>query len=320
MGMLIDGKWTLDDVARTDPQGRFVRRPSDFRSRVTADGRSGFRAEAGRYHLYVSLACPWAHRTIIMRKLKGLEEAISLSVVDYLLGPDGWSFGDAGGPFADPVHGARLLRELYVKAQPGCTSRVTVPVLWDKRTGTIVNNESAEILRMLDTEFDACAGNRTSYVPPDLKARVDETIAANFHSINNGVYRTGFAKSQLAYDEAGTELFAALDRCEALLGRRRYLCGDRITEADWCLFTTLIRFDAVYVTHFKCNLRRIVDYPHLGNYLRELYQLPGVAETVNFTHIKHHYFRSHTHINPLGIVPQGPLLDLDQPHDRNRSY
>ncbi len=320
MGMLIEGKWVLDDVARTDAQGRFLRRESAFRSRVTADGSSGFKAEAGRYHLYVSLACPWAHRTILMRKLKGLEHALSLSVVDYLLGPEGWSFSEAAGAFPDPVNGARLLREIYLKAQPGCTSRVTVPVLWDRRTGTIVNNESAEILRMLDTEFDACAGNKTSYVPADLKTRVDETIAANFRSINNGVYRAGFAKSQLAYDEAVTELFAALDRCEALLGRQRYLCGDRLTEADWCLFTTLIRFDAVYVTHFKCNLRRIVDYPNLWNYLRELYQVPGVAETVDFTHIKHHYFRSHLHINPLGIVPQGPVLDFDRPHDRNRPF
>jgi putative glutathione S-transferase len=318
MGRLIEGAWTKDDVVRTDAKGRFVRSDSVFRDWVTADGRSGYAAEAGRYHLYVSLACPWAHRTLIVRNLRGLDRAISLSVVDYFLGPEGWHFSDAPGAIPDPVHGARLLREVYVKASPGYTGRVTVPVLWDKRTGTIVNNESREIVRMFDTAFDAYAREGTGFLPAGREAEVDATIDANYAPINNGVYRAGFARSQEAYDEAVTELFAALDRCEAVLARRRYLCGDRITEADWCLFTTLVRFDAVYHTHFKCNLRRIADYPNLGNYLKDLYQVPGVAETVDFTHIKGHYFRSHTSINPSGIVPNGPLLDLATPHDRDR--
>jgi glutathionyl-hydroquinone reductase len=321
MGMLVDGKWQTDDVRYTDTSGRFVRRETTFRHWITADGRSGFPAEAGRYHLYVSLACPWAHRTLIMRALKGLEDAISLSVVDYHLGPDGWHFSDRPGAVPDTVLGTRFLREVYLKADPAYTGRVSVPVLWDTNQATIVNNESREILRMLDTEFDAVAKNPERFLPAGRKAEVDAMIDANYTSINNGVYRTGFARTQAAYDEAVKEVFTGLNRCEALLERQRYLCGERITEADWCLFTTLVRFDAVYVTHFKCNLRRIVDYSNLWNYLKDLYQVPGVAETVNFEHIKGHYFGSHLFLNPTGIVPIGPRLDLGEPHDRaKRSY
>jgi putative glutathione S-transferase len=320
MGKFDQGQWIKDDVAPADTQGRFQRARSVFRDWVSADGRTGFPAEASRYHLYVSLACPWAHRTLILRKLKGLEEAISLSVVDYLLGPEGWHFSDAPGAIPDTVAGARLLRELYLKANPAYTGRVTVPVLWDKRQGALVNNESRDIIRMFDEEFDAVARNPVSYAPADLKAQVDAMIDANYEPINNGVYRCGFAKTQAAYDEAVTDLFAGLDRCEALLAGQRYLCGDRVTEADWCLFTTLVRFDAVYVAHFKCNLRRVADYPNLSHYLKDLYQTPGVAETVDFGHIKGHYFRSHLGINPSGIVPRGPVLSLDGPHDRARRY
>lgn len=319
MGMLIDGKWHVDDPARTDAAGRFVRRETTFRDWVTADGSSGFPAEAGRYHLYVSYACPWAHRTLILRKLKGLEQAVSLSVVNAHLGEDGWSFEDGPGVIPDTVNGARFLREVYLKARPDYTGRVSVPVLWDKHTGTIVNNESREIARMFDTAFDGLATNRVDYLPPEWRAEVDAMIDRNQAEINNGVYRCGFAKSQPAYDEAVAVLFRALDRCEALLERRRYLCGNRITEADWCLFPTLVRFDPVYVTHFKCNLRRLVDYPSLWAYTRELYQVPGVAETVNLDHIKRHYFGSHRFINPTGIVPVGPELDFTAPHGRNQA-
>jgi putative glutathione S-transferase len=318
---MIEGKWHQDDPARTDKTGRFVRRDTTFRQQVTADGSSGFRAEPGRYHLYVSLACPWAHRTLILRALLGLERALPVSVVHYHLGDDGWSFADGPGVVPDTVHGTRLLREVYLKARQDYTGRVSVPVLWDKQTGTIVNNESREIVRMFDLEFGALTGKRAAYLPAERKAEVDATIERNQAEINNGVYRCGFSKSQPAYDEAVAVLFGGLDRCEALLGRERYLCGDRITEADWCLFPTLVRFDPVYVTHFKCNVRRLVDYPNLWNYTKELYQVPGVAETVNLEHIKKHYFGSHLFINPTGIVPAGPLIDFSAPHDRaQRKY
>ncbi len=318
MGMLVEGQWQVDDPNRTDASGRFVRRETTFRHWLSADGSTGFKAEPGRYHLYVSLACPWAHRTVIMRKLKGLEEAVSLSVVDLLLGTDGWQFTTAPGAIPDSVNGARFLREIYLKAKPDFTGRVSVPVLWDKARGTIVNNESREIMRMLDVECDAFARSGVSYAPPELRPQIDATIDALFGSVNNGVYRAGFSRTQAAYDEAVTELFRTLERYEQLLGRQRYVCGNRLTEADWCFFTTLVRFDAVYATHFKCNVKRIVDFPNLWAYLRDLYQTPGVKETVNFEHIKGHYFQSHRFINPFGIVPQGPLLNFDQPHGRDR--
>ncbi|HET7479373.1 MAG TPA: glutathione S-transferase family protein, partial [Rubrobacteraceae bacterium] len=274
--------------------------------------------EAGRYHLYIAWACPWAHRTAIMRKLKGLEDAIGLSAVGSFMGDDGWAFYDEPGVIPDTVNGAHYLREVYAKADPEYTGRVTTPVLWDKETGTIVNNESREIIRMLDTEFGEFSTTGADYCPDGLRDEIDAIITAIYEPINNGVYRSGFATSQEAYEEAVTELFDALDYWEGVLSERRYLCGGRITEADWCMFPTLVRFDAVYHGHFKCNLRRIVDYPNLWGYLRDLYQQPGVAETVNMEHIKKHYYRSHESINPTRIVPKGPILDFSGTHGRDR--
>jgi putative glutathione S-transferase len=318
MGMLVDGVWHTDwyDTAQTD--GRFVRRESAFRDWVTADGASGFKAEPGRYHLYVSLACPWAHRTVIFRALKGLEDAISLSVVDPLMGDDGWAFSDRPGCVPDTVNGARYLREIYVKARPDYTGRVTVPVLWDKHREIIVSNESSEIIRMFNRAFDGHGRADLDFCPPPLEPEIDAVNAVVFDRVNNGVYKAGFATRQAPYEVAVTELFKTLDELEVRLGRQRYLVGDRITEADWRLFTTLVRFDPVYHGHFKCNLRRLIDYRNLWNYTRELYQIPGVAETVNLDHIKRHYYMSHRTINPTGIVPKGPIIDMTAPHDRAR--
>ena len=297
--------------------GRFVRNESSFRDWVRADGSTRFAPEAGRYHLYVSLACPWAHRTLIFRKLKGLEHAISLSVVDPYMGINGWEFGNSEGCIPDTVNDAKFLHQIYTKAEPRYSGRVTVPVLWDREHATIVNNESSEIIRMFNSEFDAVASNpELDFHPEELSDEIDATNAFVYPNVNNGVYRCGFATTQEAYEEAFGELFRTLDELERRLGSQRYLVGDRITEADWRLFTTLVRFDAVYVGHFKCNLRRIADMPNLHGYLRELYQVPGVAETVNMTHIKRHYYESHRTINPTGIVPVGPELDLDAPHGR----
>ena len=302
--------------AETDERGRFVRQASHFRATVTADGSSGFRAEPGRYHLYVSLACPWAHRTIIVRRLKKLEDVISMSVVDPVRDERGWAFteGPAHGP--DPVNGFAFLSEAYVASDPGFHGRVTVPALWDRETGQIVNNESPEILRMLNSEFDAWGDASLDLYPAALRDEIDVVNDVVYRTVNNGVYRAGFATTQEAYEEAFDALFATLDDLDVRLSGRRYLMGDRFTEADWRLFTTLVRFDTVYALHFKCNLRRIVDYPSLWPYLRDLYQVPGVAETVNFDHIKRHYYVTHTSINPTGIVPKGPALDLTQPHGR----
>ncbi len=317
MGLLINGEWSADWY-KSDLRGRFVRPETQFRKRVTADGSSGFKAESGRYHLYVSLACPWAHRTLIMRKLKRLEAAVSVSIVDPIMGEDGWRFSNGPGCVPDSINGAEFLRDIYLKAQTDYTGRVTVPVLWDRRTATIVNNESLEIMRMLDTQFNAVGDDSVDFYPTALQRRIDATIERIYAPINNGVYRAGFATAQSAYENAVTELFDALDDCEGVLAKQRFLCGDVITEADWCLFTTLVRFDAVYVGHFKCNLRRLVDYPHLWGYVKELYQLPGVANTCNFDHIKRHYYESHTMINPTGIVPKGPIIDFNETHDRDR--
>jgi glutathionyl-hydroquinone reductase len=315
-GMMVEGEWkTEGQWQNTD--GRFVRSTTSFRSWISADS-GGFPAEAGRYHLYLAWACPWAHRTAIMRKLKGLEGTIGLSAVGSFMGENGWAFYDEPGVIPDSVNDAFYLREVYAKADPGYTGRVTTPVLWDKETETIVNNESREIIRMLDTEFGEFTTTDAGFYPADLREEIDVTIDAIYEPINNGVYRSGFATNQEAYEEAVTEIFDALDRWESVLGERRYLCGDRITEADWCLFPTLVRFDAVYHTHFKCNLRRIVDYPNLWGYLRELYEQPGVAETVRMDHIKRHYYRSHESVNPTRIVPKGPILDFTEPHDRRR--
>jgi putative glutathione S-transferase len=296
-------------------RGAFVRQRSAFRDRVTADGSSGLEATAGRYHLYVSLACPWAHRAMIVRELKGLQEAIGMTVVDPLRDELGWRF-EADRP--DPLNGWTYLSEGYVASDPTFSGRVTVPVLWDTETGRIVNNESAEIIEMLNAEWDAVAANpEIDLWPDDLREELTDLNAWIYDEVNNGVYKSGFATTQEAYEAAVLPLFAALERLEEHLTTRRYLAGaPHPTLADWRLFTTLVRFDAVYVTHFKCNLRRIADFPALQGYLRDLYQQPGVAATVDFDHIKRHYFMTHGSINPHRVVPAGPILDLDAPHGR----
>ncbi|UCF68195.1 MAG: glutathione S-transferase family protein [Acidobacteriota bacterium] len=300
----------------TDRRGSFVRQESRFRQWVTADGSSDYPAERGRYHLYVSLACPWAHRTMIFRKLKKLEDVISLSIVDPVRDERGWAFHEG---FEDPVNGFRFLADAYRATEPDFDLRVTVPVLWDKQRGRIVNNESSEIIRMLNSAFDGVGADESVELYPEpLREEIDRVNSWVYDNVNNGVYRCGFATSQEAYDEAFDALFKALDKLDGRLGRQRYLVGSQLTEADWRLFTTLVRFDAVYVTHFKCNLKRIVDYENLWPYLRELYQQPGIAETVNFDHIKRHYFITHTRLNPCGIVPKGPALDFTAPHGRER--
>ena len=320
MGLLIDGIWH-DRWYDTDKTGgRFVRSDSAFRGWVTADGSSGFKAESGRYHLYVSLACPWAHRTLIFRKLKGLEPHVSLSVVDWLMAENGWAFSERPGCIPDSVNGARFLHEVYAKAKPGYTGRVTVPVLWDKATGSIVSNESSEIIRMFNSAFDVLPGVEAGldFYPKGLRREIDAINAIVYDRVNNGVYKAGFATTQEAYEEAVGPLFETLEWLDARLERSRYLCGDRPTEADVRLLPTLLRFDLVYYAHFKCNLRRLADYPNLWGFTRELYQRPGVAGTVNVAHIKGHYYQSHRKINPTGIVPAGPLVDFAAPHDRAR--
>lgn len=327
MGLLVKGKWQDKwyDTGKTG--GRFVRQDAAFRNWVTPDGaagptgEAGFKAEAGRYHLYVSLACPWAHRTLIFRKLKGLDDKIGLTIVDPLMLEEGWTIkGNFPGAIPDTVNGKTRMHEIYSLAKPDYTGRVTVPVLWDKQRKTIVANESADIIRMLNSAFNNIEGVNAAldFYPEPLRAEIDSINAAVYDRVNNGVYKTGFATTQEAYEEAFDNLFAELDTLEARLSSQRYLVGNAITEADWRLFTTLIRFDAVYFGHFKCNLRRISDYPNLSNYLRDLYQAPGIAETVNLDHIKHHYYASHRNINPTGIVPKGPALDFAAPHDRAR--
>lgn len=316
MGLLVDGVWRQEDVFPTDASGRFTRAPSPLRNWVTADGAAGptgsggFKAELGRYHLYVSLACPWAHRTLIFRALKGLQDMVGLSVVNWYMGKDGWSFAEGRDVIADPIHHAELLQQVYTASDKAYTGRVTVPVLWDKETSAIVNNESSDIIRMFNTAFDGVGALPGDYYPQDLRVDIDALNTRIYDTVNNGIYKSGFARSQAAYDDAVTTLFASLDWLEQMLSTRRWLLGDRLTEADWRLFTTLIRFDPVYVGHFKCNIRRIADYPHLSRYLKDLYHQPLIAETVNIFHIKHHYYESHPQLNPSGIVPVGPLLDL----------
>ncbi len=304
MGLLIDGQWHQEDYRR-DAQGGFVRDDTLFHGQVRSEGP--FLPEAGRYHLYVGLACPWAHRTLIMRALRGLEEAIPVTAVDPWMGPDGWFFSENE---PDPVLGARFLREVYTAAVPRYTGRVTVPLLWDRRTGTIVNNESRQIMRMLDHDFAPLATREGDYCPPGLRDRVEETLDAIYQPINNGVYRAGFAFTQEAHEAAIGELFAALEHWEGVLAGQRFLCGDRLTEADIALFTTLFRFDPVYHVHFKCNRKRLVDMPYLCRFAREIYGMPGVAETCRLDHIKQHYYRSHPFLNPRGLVPVGPDRDF----------
>ncbi|NJR59410.1 MAG: glutathione S-transferase family protein [Cyanobacteria bacterium CRU_2_1] len=319
-GMMVEGKWITEgnEGDQRDQSGRFSPMPTTFRDRVTADGSSKFKTEAGRYHLYVALACPWAHRTFIMRELKGLNGAISVSIVDPIMSDKGWKFSEAPGAIPDSMNHAQYLQEIYVKADPKYTGRVTVPVLWDKQTQTIVNNESREIVRMFDVEFAELAPLKIDLYPRDLQQQIDATIDAIYMPINTGVYRAGFATLQAAYEEAVTELFEHLDQWEAILSQQRYLCGTQLTEADICMFTTLYRFDSVYHGHFKCNLRRILDYPNLWNYLKDLYQRPEFKATCNLDHTKRGYYMSMTEINPNRIVPKGPIIDFDERHDRDR--
>ena len=325
MGLLVEGQWQDKWYDTDENGGKFERPTTDFRNWITPDGspgpdgQEGHEAEADRYHLYVSLACPWAHRILITRKLKGLEDVISLSVVDYHMGENGWEFSNRDGAIPDAIFGKDKLYEVYLEADPNYTGRVTVPVLWDKKRGTIVNNESADLIRILNTGFSEFADNSVDLTPADLLADIDAINQTVYHAVNNGVYKCGFATKQEAYEEPFDTLFETLDMIEARLSKQRYLVDSKYpTEADWRLFTTLIRFDAVYHGHFKCSARQIADYPNLFGYMLELYQWPGIAETVNFEHIKGHYYTSHGTINPTRIVPKGPYQDLTVPHNRDR--
>ncbi len=324
MGLLIDGEWRDNWYDTKATGGAFVRSNASFRNWITTDGRpgqsgiGGFAAESGRYHLYVSMACPWAHRTLIFRHLKGLDDHISVSVVHPDMLTEGWTFEtDDHGATGDTLFGLAHMRDVYLRADPSMTGRVTVPVLWDKKTNTIVSNESSEIIRMFNSAFDDITGNHADYWPHALRDQIEDVNARIYDTVNNGVYKCGFATSQTAYDAAVGPLFETLDWLEHRLGTHRYLMGDTLTEADWRLFTTLIRFDPVYHLHFKCNLKRIVDYPNLWAYTRELYQIPGIAQTVNFAHIVRHYHYSHESINPHRIIPINPVLDYWAPHNRN---
>ena len=323
MGLLVEGRWQ-DQWYESSKDGAFQREQAKRRNWVTRDGQpgpsgeGGFKAEAGRYHLYVSLACPWAHRTLIVRKLKGLESLIDVSVVSWLMRENGWTFDKQTGSSGDALDGHTFMYQRYLTDTADYTGRVTVPVLWDKQLNRIVSNESSEIIRMFNSAFDDLTGNHLDLYPEPLRNQIDRLNDRIYPAVNNGVYRAGFATSQGAYEEAFDEVFAELDALETLLVEKRYLAGEYLTEADVRLFTTLIRFDAVYHGHFKCNLRRIADYPNLSNWVREMYQLPGVAETVDFVHIKHHYYGSHATINPTGVVPKGPQQDFSGEHDRGR--
>ncbi len=314
MGQLVDGEWKVGWYD-PDERGAFKRPQTKFRALVGASGsKDGFEVEPGRYHLYASYACPWAHRALITRSVRGLENAIGVTIVDPKMGDDGWTFGGAGED--DPLLGAKLLREIYLRAEPRYTGRVTVPVLWDKKKNTIVNNESREVMRMLDTAFDALAENKTPLAPPELRSKIDAVLDDIYEPYNNGVYRAGFATKQDAYEDACRDIFATLDRYEAILGRQRFLCGDVFTEADIAFFTTSIRFEPVYYSHFKCNLRRLQDYPNIWGFVRDVYQMPAVRKTCDLEHIKVHYYWSQTTVNPHRVVPLGPTLDLDAKHDR----
>lgn len=325
MGLLVDGKWHDQWYDTKTTGGKFIRADSKFRNWITKDGSlspnnpeaaTGFKAEANRYHLYLSLACPWAHRTLIFRKLKKLEDMISISVVDHYMGASGWTFKQNDGVIEDPIYQAQYMHQIYTAADSNFSGRVTVPVLWDKKQNTIVSNESSEIIRMLNSQFDDIGAAKGDFYPENLRTEIDVINDKIYHAINNGVYKCGFASTQEAYEEPFNALFAELDNVEAILAKNRYLTGATLTEADWRLFTTLIRFDAVYVGHFKCNKKRIADYANMSNYLRELYQISGIAETVNMEHIKKHYYGSHETINPFLVIPLGPELDFNAPHNR----
>ncbi|MDA3870655.1 MAG: glutathione S-transferase family protein [Gammaproteobacteria bacterium] len=325
MGMLINGELADSWLDKEIEAGEFKRMESSFRHWVTLDGRAGlngeagFKAEAGRYHLYVSEACPWAHRTVIMRRLKKLESVIGISYVEAEMLDHGWTFSSEG-KYCDALFGYRYVYQLYQQADAHFTGQITVPILWDKKQNTIVNNESSEIMRMLNSAFAALTNVDTDYYPEVLHAQIERINQPIYEHINNGVYRCGFATSQGAYEKAFDHLFSELDCVESILSTQRYLVGDQLTEADWRLFTTLVRFDAVYVGHFKCNLKRIADYPNLLNFLRELYQLPGIAGTVDIDYIKRHYYFSHTSVNPSQIIPKGPALNFSAPHDRTTKF
>jgi glutathionyl-hydroquinone reductase len=322
MGLLQDGQWVDRWYETAASGGRFQRSSSSFRSWVTADGAagptgdSGFRGEFGRYHLYVSLACPWAHRTLIARERKGLQEAVSVSVVHWMMAENGWTFAPGPGVVSDPIHQAQFLHQVYTAAQSDYSGRVTVPILWDKQTDTIVSNESSEIMRMFGSAFDAVGALPGDDYPKALRPEIDALNERIYTTVNNGVYLAGFATTQRAYEEAVVPLFATLDHLEKRLEQQRFLCGAQVNEADWRLFATLVRFDAVYFGHFKCNLRRLVDYPNLFGYVCDLYQQPGIAETVSMEHIKAHYYASHDSINPTRIIPVGPDVDFSGPHRR----
>ena len=339
MGVLIDGVWqeqeaappkgdgAKGDASKGDTPratGRFERAETAFRNWVTPDGRpgptgsDGFSAAAGRYHLYVSLACPWAHRTLIMRALKGLEQTIPVSVTHWLMAEQGWTFSPGEGVIPDPLFNSRYLHEIYTRADAHYSGRASVPVLWDQHTQTIVNNESSEIIRMFNSAFDTVGARAGDYCPRDRRDQIEELNARIYATVNNGVYKAGFATTQAAYEEAVAPLFETLDWLEERLSQSRFLCDDTLTEADIRLFTTLVRFDAVYHGHFKCNIRRLIDYKNLWAYTRDIYQIPGIAPTVNFAHIKRHYYQSHKRINPTGIVPVGPVLDFDESAERGK--
>jgi glutathionyl-hydroquinone reductase len=323
MGLLINGVWHEQEPAPTK-EGHFERRDSAFRNWITPDGRpgptgqDGFRAVAGRYHLYVSLACPWAHRTLITRALKGLQDIIPVSVTNWLMAEQGWTFASGEGVVPDPLYNSRYVYELYARADDQYSGRASVPILWDQHTQTIVNNESADIIRMLGSAFDQAGAKPGDYYPQPLRGEIDTINQRVYDTLNNGVYKSGFATTQAAYEAAVVPLFDTLDWLEDRLSQSRFLCGEMLTEADIRLFTTLVRFDAVYHGHFKCNIRRIVDYKHLWAFTRDIYQIPGIAGTVDFGHIKRHYYMSHRRINPTGVVPVGPMLDWDAPADRSR--
>lgn len=324
MGLLVEGKWQDQWYDTKSTGGRFVRQDAGFRNWITADGspgpsgEGGFAAESGRYHLYVSLACPWAHRTLIFRKLKGLEKHIDVSIVHHFMGDQGWTFERDDAANGDHLFGSTHMHQIYTRAKSDYSGRVTVPVLWDKQTGTIVSNESSEIIRMFNSAFNEITGNKDDYYPQTLRDIIDEHNEQIYHTVNNGVYKSGFATTQDAYEEAVTALFDTLDKLEQHLATNRYIAGSTMTEADWRLFTTLVRFDPVYVGHFKCNIRRLVDYPNLWNYARELFQIEGIADTVNMHHIKAHYFGSHETINPHRVIPVGPDIDFMVPHTRDQ--
>ncbi|EOV5432534.1 glutathione S-transferase family protein [Vibrio parahaemolyticus] len=311
MGKLVEGVWHDVWYDTKANGGKFVREDAGFRDWIKNDSEAVFQPESGRYHLYVSLACPWAHRTLIFRKLKGLEPHIDVTVVCPDMLSQGWQMG-----LPEPLFGHTRMHQIYTQAKPNYTGRVTVPVLWDKKTNTIVSNESSEIIRMFNSAFNDLTGNHDDYYPEPLRGVIDEWNDYIYPNVNNGVYRCGFATSQEAYEEAFESLFSALDKIDAHLATHRYLAGNKITEADWRLFTTLVRFDAVYVGHFKCNKQRIADYVNIQGYLKELYQIDGIADTTDFYHIKRHYYFSHTGINPTQVVPKGPDLDFSSPHQR----